>query len=128
MDASQRIAGWIQRKGFEGMSKSSITAHIREEYAKDEWKPVSNDELNPTTDAHFVPLSPRYRIIPLRAKDGPDLKTVMAFDAGQDSLHAKLKAKVEEALDIDGAHHKQWYLEQIAEILEIPHESEGIAP
>lgn len=35
-----------------------------------------------------------------------------------------------EAVEIDGAHHKQWYLEQVAEGLEVtlPNHEPGIAP
>lgn len=35
---------------------------------------------------------------------------------------------VEEALTTDGEHHKQWYLERLADELHLPHEKEGIAP
>ena len=55
-----------------------------------------------------------------------------------DSYHAgRRKADIallgdllREAVDTDGAHHKQWYLEQIAERLEIPlpEHKPGIAP
>jgi hypothetical protein len=45
-------------------------------------------------------------------------------------LKKKLEILINDALCTDGAHHKQWYLEQIAELLNIKtveHE-EGIAP
>ena len=40
----------------------------------------------------------------------------------------QIKELVEEGLWMDGGHHKQWYLEQIADILGIAHENEGICP
>lgn len=41
-----------------------------------------------------------------------------------------IKELLEDAVCTDGAHHKQWYLEQIAEALNIdlPEHEEGIAP
>jgi hypothetical protein len=39
-----------------------------------------------------------------------------------------IERKVREALQVEGAHHKQWYLERIAQVLGVPHNSEGIAP
>jgi hypothetical protein len=42
-------------------------------------------------------------------------------------LHT-IAALVREGLACEGAHHKQWYLEQIADELGIPHESAGVAP
>lgn len=37
---------------------------------------------------------------------------------------------ISNGLNVDGDHHKQWYLEQLAERFgfEIPHEDKGIAP
>lgn len=40
----------------------------------------------------------------------------------------KIKDLLTNALETDGAHHKQYYLEQIADILKVRHDSEGIAP
>ena len=37
-------------------------------------------------------------------------------------------ALVSEALTTDGAHHKQWYLELMADLLGVANEHEGIAP
>jgi len=33
-----------------------------------------------------------------------------------------------EALETDGGHHKQWYLERLADLLDIKHDNEGVAP
>ena len=39
-----------------------------------------------------------------------------------------LRALIEEALEASASHHDRWYLENIADLLGVAHESEGISP
>jgi len=56
----------------------------------------------------------------------PDLKSLAA--AGMKTM--RITDMLQAAVTTDGGHHKQWYLEQLAEALEIelPEHDEGIAP
>lgn len=40
----------------------------------------------------------------------------------------KIRKIINDAMNSDPSHHDRWYLEQIADILNIPHENEWIPP
>lgn len=59
-----------------------------------------------------------------------DKKKDEAVGKAADDRLKEVTVLLKEGVDTDGAHHKQWYLEQIAVALkvELPEHEEGIAP
>jgi hypothetical protein len=58
----------------------------------------------------------------------------MEYERMRDSMRirrerlAKIERILEDALAHDPTHHDRWYLEQIADVLEISHDRDGVPP